>query len=306
MIKRRGLTKVYTYQDKPIETVNMKGRGKCFTFFSSINKLTRDIEFDLDQYEIAVYPSINWLPLHYLNKYYFALHSPNIIPEFKIGTTLIEVTPGAMNTITYSKMTVDRKYDFGCHRYDDSKSSWTDCMAVCVMKNVQIKYGDAKTLYTSFLLRAEYLDQLEKFNKSKPILYYIRGDPGIEMKQECTKQCRPPCHISYFVYDIGSFTKLSDSDTDKTTIINIQHNHIPDVYLRHLPEITFISFISNFGGLLGMWLGMSVLLICKNIQLVFNHFHNLMSKPKSNNLIFKRTSHNLINQNNQQINIFHL
>ena len=117
---RRDLTKIYTYQDKPIETVNMKGGGKCFTFLSSINKLMKDIEFDLDKYEIVVHPSINWLPLHYLHKYYFALHSPNIIPEFKIGTTLIEVTTGAMNTITYSKRTVNRNHDMDCHRYDDS------------------------------------------------------------------------------------------------------------------------------------------------------------------------------------------
>ena len=136
------------------------------------------------------------------------------------------------------------------------------------MKNIQMKYDDINALYTTFLLREQYFYQLEKFNKSKTKLYH-RGDPTIEMKQECTKQCRPPCHTSYFIYDVRSVTKISDSDYDKVTIINIQHNHIPDVYLRHLPEITFISFISNFGGPLGMWLGMSVLLICQNIQLVF-------------------------------------
>ena len=46
----------------------------------------------------------------------------------------------------------------------------------------------------------------------------------------------------------------------------IKHSKIPDVLITHLPEITFNAFVCNFGGLLGLWLGLSVFAIFRGIR----------------------------------------
>ena len=41
----------------------------------------------------------------------------------------------------------------------------------------------------------------------------------------------------------------------------MKHSSFPDILITHLPEITFNAFVCNFGGLLGLWLGLSVFTI---------------------------------------------
>ena len=40
---------------------------------------------------------------------------------------------------------------------------------------------------------------------------------------------------------------------------------MPDMVVTHFPSITFIQFVCNFGGLLGMWLGLSVAVIFDHV-----------------------------------------
>ena len=40
---------------------------------------------------------------------------------------------------------------------------------------------------------------------------------------------------------------------------------MPDIFIRSVPEITFIQFVCSFGGLMGMWLGISILVIFDDI-----------------------------------------
>ena len=40
--------------------------------------------------------------------------------------------------------------------------------------------------------------------------------------------------------------------------IQILHSDFPDVFVKHIPEMSLSSFLCNFGGLLGMWLGLSL------------------------------------------------
>ena len=40
--------------------------------------------------------------------------------------------------------------------------------------------------------------------------------------------------------------------------IKIIHSEYPDIFIEHIPEMSLISFLCNFGGLLGMWLGLSL------------------------------------------------
>ena len=56
------------------------------------------------------------------------------------------------------------------------------------------------------------------------------------------------------------------------------HKHIPDVIVRHVLEM---SMICNFGGLLGMWLGLSLVTISKDTLDSIRHYLKL-SQNNSN------------------------
>ena len=61
---------------------------------------------------------------------------------------------------------------------------------------------------------------------------------------------------------------------------------MPNVVINHLPEMTFISLLCNFGGLVGMWLGVSVLSTLEDvIDLTKNLFIKLYS------LTYKQENH---------------
>ena len=52
---------------------------------------------------------------------------------------------------------------------------------------------------------------------------------------------------------------------------------MPDILIRYIPEITFNSFACNFGGLLGMWLGVSILSIISHFKSVIINYKNYNS-----------------------------
>ena len=228
--------------------------------------------------------NFNWLPPHYIDKYYLAIHSPKIIPEFKIGTTFIRIEPGTRSTIKYSKMKIERKYEYNCKDYEIGDDIRNDCLAVCVMKKLQNDIGDLRSLYHYFLLRKVYFSKLQKFNKSRHENHL--GDSLIDIRYQCLEQCKEDCTFSHYLYDIT--IGESRSKFDKSLLINVQHNHIPDVYLHHIFEMTLITFISNFGGLLGMWFGISVLMIFDKLFNVSKIINNYISRRKPRKIFINR------------------
>ena len=280
----------------PIETINYPLKAKCFTSFSSIN-FEENVKFHLDKIIMGIRPNMSLIPPQSIDKYYIALHSPNIIPEFKLGTNFLEVKPGVKSTILFNKMNVDRNYESNCKNYDHSNSLRSDCLAVCLMKKIQTMNGHI--LMNQLLVRKENFHQSHRLNISNSNHYISNW--LIEFSQYCEEQCKPDCQFSYYFYDISQHT---DSQLNlKQAHITIQHNRLPDVYLRHLLETTFISFISNFGGLLGMWLGISASTIFKNLLLISNIIIKYFLRPRQ---LFIRQ--NYLNSNrhyhlNAQINI---
>ena len=80
---------------------------------------------------------------------------------------------------------------------------------------------------------------------------------NLKLSAECSEECRSDCSFKYFTWDLHQEERYAD--WQEPLIINIKHSRFPDIIVRYSPQITFISFVCNFGGLLCMWLGLSVL-----------------------------------------------
>ena len=109
-----------------------------------------------------------------------------------------------------------------------------------------IRYLQRKELFEN--------DNLKKAKFCRiPSKYYGRNE---EFK--CFTECPKDCKFDYFMWDDIKQDYTTPIDVGKScTAIDIEHNRLPDIIIIHYPEITFIGFISNFGGLLGLWLGLS-------------------------------------------------
>ena len=97
--------------------------------------------------------------------------------------------------------------------------------------------------------------------------------------------CKIECNFKYYPIEINTRNLQIDSYHN----VLIYHSEYPDIVIKYIPEIDFISFLCNFGGLLGMWLGLS-------LYELFNDIFSLMTK------IAYRKYINLINIKVNQIN----
>src|ERR1700761_6964482 len=73
----------------------------------------------------------------------------------------------------------------------------------------------------------------------------------------CLLECKKHCLYTHFIYNY----EKGEHELRKSAVLDIKHSSLPDILIIHLPEITFNAFVCNFGGLLGLWLGLSVFAI---------------------------------------------
>ena len=87
----------------------------------------------------------------------------------------------------------------------------------------------------------------------------------IECEDRCPRECK---HSQYIVSDVRTMkqeqVKESYEDTGSKHFW-VKHNNYPDIDIKHVPHLTWISFVCNMGGLLGMWLGVSILATIENL-----------------------------------------
>lgn len=78
----------------------------------------------------------------------------------------------------------------------------------------------------------------------------------------CESQCPRNCFESHYDYEIqtrkGDHFRMNHNEFS----INLEHNRFPDQVIEHKPIMDWITLVSNWGGLLGMWMGLSVLYMC--------------------------------------------
>ena len=75
----------------------------------------------------------------------------------------------------------------------------------------------------------------------------------------------------------------------------ILHNSMPDITIRYIPEMPLLTFICNFGGILGMWLGLSFYTIFDIIWKIL-HVHILSKIFFTNNIININNIKNITNK----------
>ena len=253
--------------DKPTESVlilpisgSLPGRNKlyginafkCFTYFSAINKYWRKFKIKIDH----MYVKISNMDI--LSPVYLSLHSPNSLST----KNPIMINFGESHDLYYTQLKTELLgdgYDTNCYNYDldyiyANVNMRSDCLASCFQQARKLECDSGEPLHSDYLLKIDWIKQHKdwRFNKPSPCSF----DTSEAINSECLKECRADCSFSYYILDIKTFKSLPG-----LIQISVMHTDLPDILIRHSPQMPFISFICNFGGLLGMWLGLSVLTI---------------------------------------------
>ena len=148
-----------------------------------------------------------------------------------------------------------------------------DCLIHCsnAIEKDEIKVKFSITMFD--LIRRDVLSSFG--NKSINLKRY---GVNLEQSDNCLEKCKTDCNSKrYFIKDYDVINKMSSLTTQENTMIEFEHNSMPDIIVRHTFEMTLMSFVCNFGGLLGMWLGLSILSISKDIFECFQSFRQFIT-----------------------------
>ena len=250
---------------------------KCLTFFSHAQKKWREFHAQLDGIGMRFNKEASDKSFPSYTYYYISIHSPNHLPQFDLDVHFMRVNMNQTTSIKYSEQKILRLgkgYDTDCHSYD-SETNYSyyrmrsDCVLDCYQDQMRqrCKFDKTNILVSRSLLREDYFVNGSKILISCYDPEYNRMN--MKVWRNCGKICKVECYMKYYS------TKIERTENLNYKSVYIHHGVNPDTFVEHIPEMTLIGFICNFGGLLGMWLGLSILAIFNNtlnfITRIFHH-----------------------------------
>ena len=108
-------------------------------------------------------------------------------------------------------------------------------------------------------------------------------------------KCPIQCRFTYYTLEVSQDKRQETLEVENHTWASIQlkHRQLPDYIVKHVTEDTFITFICNFGGIISLWLGFSIMSVTQDILAFTSKF--IISKCSLN------FTQNTINNNNINI-----
>ena len=207
---------------------------------------------------------INWFPKELINfsekfKILLIIHSPIEFPYNQNQYYYLDF--GKYYTIKYNEIQnrlLPPPYITNCRNYTDTQYIFRgDCIKECISKRLidcNIYVSDKiciNNLYT-YLIRKHESKWMNRWNCSH---CYGLMQSDIDY---CENYCPVDCLQIMYNLEISVQSEYTDKSR---AFIKLMHNRLLDHIVEHVPEMNFIEFVSNFGGLLGMWCGMSTLFI---------------------------------------------
>ena len=195
-----------------------------------------------------------------------SIHSPNTIPN---KSAFKYVNPGNEYQLLFSQMKITRlsdKHDTHCKQYGQGEAQFqmrSDCILSCYQNTINQQCNTSALIESTILVREQYLLN----NRNQTIVEDCIGNPSMRemIRIRCKNWCQQECTFKYYPFGLQKVN--TDGKLDHLTIsIEVEHNELPDIAITQIREMVFTTFVCNFGGLLGMWLGLSFITITERIM----------------------------------------
>ena len=136
----------------------------------------------------------------------------------------------------------------------------SDCLTTCCMSIVKD--------ITSVLLTSSYPFRKELLPNHFSPYNHDNFQKSRHANIQCYKMCEDQCFNEYYLNQVES---IANGNNDRTEI-QIRRNAMVNVIVTHMPEMSFMSFLCNFGGLVSMWMGISIVGVCHDLCHLFYNF----------------------------------
>ena len=134
---------------------------------------------------------------------------------------------------------------------NDETYNQMNCIDSCIFKQVAIKYNC--TLFTLF--QTKELEECTISNKAFGEVNYIYRN---EFSKGCENECPRSCETMKFSRELVSFDGLTNLDSNSTKIV-VSVIDFSSLKITQIPKTNGWSFVSNLGGSLGLFMGISFL-----------------------------------------------
>ena len=267
-----------SYSIKPIESYAhfRNQQSKCFSYFNILQKQWRRFLTSFTTLTIIIDHGVPFHSLAITETLFFSIHSPNILPDLIIpGENFIELKFGYDYDMSFSYIKIEHleKYDSGCFKYDinykhANNNIRSDCLLNCMRNLTKCKKGSEPP---DSLLRREYF---EKNLDQKPRVCKITPNLLNKYHKQCNMKCPIDCRFTYYTLDFHRDERQENLEVERSTkaSIMLKHNQLPDYIVKHVPEFTFITLICNFGGIISLWFGFSILSLAQDIVRLTSNF----------------------------------
>ena len=291
------LEDIYLYDNKsiPIESINLKRGSKCYTYFYE-NEITYFNKSDnIVSLEIIWYFYYTWFPFEEKNGISLAIHPQNIKPAQNLFLDIEQ----HKSKVFFSKVEEKRlKYYDNCREYNKMNNNFKtriDCLEDCIFKSIERFCHDRIRRSSPYLLFRDQLSNLTIDEDAK----CQKEKTYPELLNYCKNKCEEDCYQAYYFTLLKKFERVKEIEVKNIGIsIIIEPSSNPNILIEHFAEITFISLICNFGGLIGMYLGISLYSVSsdlwdftKNIFLKFVlNITNYNFRPNNLNINYSNTT----------------
>ena len=255
-------SKEYHMTLPPIESINWKDKQKCFTFFSSLQLSFRTFKANINKISVGVNFPRHWFP--WSTMIHLAIHAPNVSPT---PDTFFDIQAASWNRIYFSKIENYQLDNYAkCHNYEQGDFRMrSDCIIACSQDSTGCK---DTILQRKILLRKEHFQNFA-WNKSCSNTNRVKVD---SLKKSCAKKCKENCYQAYYMYEEDlnpkRFNTIMDKIINDRIDINFEPSSKPNLVIYHHPEMPFLSLVCNFGGLVGMLLGTSLLAVLCHLWVI--------------------------------------
>jgi hypothetical protein len=241
--------------------------GNCFTYFNINYRMNSSINYKMDKSSFIEFD----LSLENFNEFL-------ISREYKMLDTIYLrvqssqskfsdsfLTPIEINFQTYKLFTykfsrnyvksVGWPYEANCidfEAFNEKKPSFLDCVNSCILDRMMKRY---KCFHPENNFGIDVVLS-EKTEKMRICVNHTKNESLLRnLTKKCLRNCRQNCITEYTNF----FLHSEDEKKNSKTKIRLQITNTPIYEYIMCPKLSLVNYASNFGSIMSMWFGFSVI-----------------------------------------------